>query len=160
VDQPPASTPHDPSAAPWLAENAGILFSAIRRVVADSMCAYDLGLELSALISHRWATFDADRHATRMAWALRLATELIGEAGARAAVPTVGRRGAEPQVVTLSTADLHRLSRLARAPLRLDEAAAEALAAMERSAPSPAALSGLRLSGLVVRSSSDVRHGS
>jgi len=157
VAQSHPSTPDD-APATWLAENAGTLFAAIRRVVADSLCAYDLGLELSARIGHRWETFDAERHATRMAWALLLAAELIGEASARAAVP-IGerRRGAEPRVVTLSPADLQRLSDLARAALELDEAAADALAAMERSAPSPAALSGLRPSELVHPSPSEVR---
>lgn len=57
----------------WLADNAGVLFAAIRRVVADSLRAYDLGFELSARIAHRWDTFGADRHTTRMAWALVLA---------------------------------------------------------------------------------------
>jgi len=154
--QPP--TPHDAPAARWLAENAGILFSAIRRVVADSLCAYDLGLELSALIGHRWDTFDTARHATRTAWALLLATELIADATARAVVPTgERRRGAEPQVVTLSTEDLQRLSELAHAALHLGERAGDALAAMERGAPSPGVLSGLRPSDLVRRSPSDVR---
>lgn len=153
-----SSTPGDAPATRWLAENAGVLFAAIRRVVADSLRAYDLGLELSARIGHRWETFDADRHATRMAWALLLAAELVDDATTRAAVPTgERRRGAEPQVVTLSPADLQRLSELARATLGLDEAAADALAAMERSAPSPGALSGLRPSDLVRRSPSEVR---
>ena len=159
--QSPPSTPDDAPGTRWLAENAGILFSAIRRVVADSLCAYDLGLELSARIGHRWDTFDPDRHATRMAWALLLAAELVADASARAAVPTgERRRGAEPQVVTLSTGDLHGLSDLAHAALQLDEAAADALAAMERGAPSPAALSRLRPSDLVRRSPSDVRQDS
>lgn len=157
MDQGQSATPHDAPAARWLAENAGTLFSAVRRVVADSLCAYDLGLELSALIGHRWDTFDSDRHATRMAWALRLAIDMVGEASARAAVPTLERRrGAHPQVVSLSVADLQRLSELAREPLQLDKAAADALAAMERGAPSPGALSELRPSDLVRRSSSDV----
>lgn len=142
----------------WLADNAGVLFAAIRRVVADSLRAYDLGFELSARIAHRWDTFGADRHTTRMAWALVLAAELVDDASDRAAVPTgERRRGAEPRAVTLSTADLQRLSELARAALALDEAAAGALAAMERSAPSPGDLSRLRPSDLVRRSSSDVR---
>jgi hypothetical protein len=94
MDQRQPATPHDAPAARWLAENAGILFSAIRRVVADSLCAYDLGLELSALLGHRWDMFDADRHKTRMAWALLLATELVAEASARALVPTGERRRA------------------------------------------------------------------
>ncbi len=158
MGQRPPSIPHDAPAAQWLAENAGILFLAIRRVVADSLCSYDLGLEVSALIGHRWDTFDSDRHATRMAWALLLATELITDATTRAAVPTGERRRvAAPQVVTLSIQDLERLSELAHAPLQLDEDAGDALAAMERGAPSPGALSGLRPSDLVRRSTSDVR---
>jgi len=158
VDQPKPSTPHDAPAARWLAKNAGILFSAIRRVVADSLCAYDLGLELSALIGHRWDTFDTDRQATRTAWALQLAAELVTEAAAGTVVPTGERwRGTEPQVATLSAEDLERLSELARAPLHLDEEAGDALAAMERGAPSPRALSGLRPSDLVRRCTFDVR---
>ena len=46
MDQRQPATPHDVPATRWLAENAAILFSAIRRVVADSLCAYDIGLEL------------------------------------------------------------------------------------------------------------------
>ena len=158
MDERQPSTPHDAPAARWLAENAGILFTAIRRVVADSLCAYDLGLELSALVGHRWDTFDAERHATRMAWALLLAAELVAEATARAVVPTgERRRGAEPQVVTLSGADLQRLSELAQASLELDKDAGDVLAAMERGAPSPEALSRLRPSDLVRRLPSDVR---
>ncbi|MGH2968738.1 MAG: hypothetical protein ACRDK0_06700 [Solirubrobacteraceae bacterium] len=126
--------------------------------MTDSLCTYDLGLELSALIGHRWDTFDADRHATRMAWALVLATELVAEATVRSVVPTgEARRGAEPQVVTLSSEDLERLSELAHGSLHLDEDAGDALAAMERGAPSPGVLSRLRPSDLVRRCPSDVR---
>ena len=158
MDQPQPATPHDAPATRWLAENAGILFCAIRRVVTDSLYAYDLGLELSALLGHRWDTFDSDRHATRMAWALLLVTELIAEATAQAVVPAgERRRHAHPQVVTLSTEDLERLSELANASLQLDEDAGDALTAMERGAPSPGALSELRPSDLVRRSTSDVR---
>lgn len=161
MDERQPSTPHDAPAARWLAEHASILFAAIRRVVADSLCAYDLGLELSAIVGHRWDTFDAERHATRMAWALLLATDLVAEATAREVVPTSERRrGAEPQVVALSGADLTRLSELAHASLELDKDAGDALAAMERGAPSPGAPSGLRPSDLVRRSSSEVRQGS
>lgn len=158
MDQRQPATPHDAPAARWLAENAGILFTAIRRVVADSLCAYDLGLELSALVGHRWDTFATDQHATRMAWALLLAGELIAEATARAVVPTgERRRNAQPQVMTLSSEDLERLSALAHGSLHLGEDADDALAAMQRSAPSPGALSRLRPSDLVRRSLSDVR---
>ena len=160
MDQHQPSTPHDAPAARWLRENAGVLFSAIRRVVADSLCAYDLGLELSALIGHRWGTFDAARHATRTAWTLQLAAELFAEATGRGVVPTgERRRGSAPQVVPLSDKHLQRLSELARAPLHLDKDAGDALAAMQRGAPSPEVLSRLRPSDLVRRSSSDVRQG-
>jgi hypothetical protein len=153
VDQPRPSNPQNGPASEWLAEHAHVLFAAVRRVVADALCAYDLGLELSALIGHRWDTFDAERHVTRMAWALTLAAEI-----ARGAIPTgERRRGAGARVVTLSTADLQRLSDLARESLSLDDAAGDALAAMQRGAPSPGSLSRLRVSDLVRRSSSDVR---
>jgi hypothetical protein len=158
VDQPRPSNPQNGPAAEWLAEHAHELFAAVRRVVADALCAYDLGLELSALIGHRWDTFDAQRHLTRMAWALRLAAEIVSEASARGAIPTgERRRGAGARVVTLSAADLQRLSDLARESLSLDDAAGDALAAMQRGAPSPGSLSRLRVSDLVRRSSSDVR---
>jgi hypothetical protein len=90
MDQRQPATPHDAPAGRWLAENAGILFSAVRRVVADSLCASDL----------------------------------------------------------------------APALLHLDEDAGDALAAMERGAPSPGALAGLRPSAHVRRSTSDVRQDS
>jgi hypothetical protein len=157
VEQQP-STPDDAPPTQWLAANADTLFAAIRRVIADSLCAYDLGLELSALIGHRWGSFDSERHRARLAWALILAGDLIADATARAAVPTAERRrAAQPRVVTLSASDLRRLSELGRSPLQLDGASADALAAMERGAPSPAALSGLRSSELVRRATSEVR---
>ncbi|MBA3304358.1 MAG: hypothetical protein H0U25_00305 [Thermoleophilaceae bacterium] len=153
------STPHAAPAASWLQTHAGILFAAVRRVVGDSLCAYDLGLELSALIGHRWNSFDPGGDGTRMAWALRLAIQLVDRAAERGAVPTGERcRGAaEPEVRTLSREDLHQLSELARTPLDLDDDAGDALAAMERSAPSPGMLSRLAPSGLVTRLASDVR---
>ena len=153
------STPQDPPAARWLQTHATILFAAVRRVVPDSLCAYDLGLELSALVGHRWEGFDSGRDGTRMAWALRLATELVGRAVARGAVPTGERHRAtaEPELLMLSGADLHRLSALARAPLPLDDDACDALAAMERSAPAPTSLSGLSPSSLVARLTSEIR---
>jgi hypothetical protein len=138
------STPHAAPAASWLQTHAGILFAAVRRVVGDSLCAYDLGLELSALIGHRWNSFDPGGDGTRMAWALRPTGERC-------------RGAAEPEVRTLSREDLHQLSELARTPLDLDDDAGDALAAMERSAPSPGMLSRLAPSGLVTRLASDVR---
>ncbi len=158
MDPRQSATPHDAPAARWLGENAGIIFSAIRRAVTDSLCAYDLGLELSALIGHRWDTFDAERHATRICWALLLAAELLADATARTVVPSgERRRNAQPPVVTLSAAELQRLSDLAHASLLLDEDAGNALAALQRGAPSPAALSRLQPSDLVRRSPSAVR---
>ncbi len=155
---------HQPSisegltAARWLETNASILFAAVRRVVPDSLCAYDLALELSAMLGHRWPTFEPSRDGTRLAWALRLATELIADATARGLVPKSERhRGGAPAQTTLSAADLHRLSELAHASLHLDEDAGHALAAMERGAPSPGALARLVPSDLVRRSPSDVR---
>jgi len=119
---------------------------------------YDLGLELSALIAHRWGTFDGDRQGTRMGWAFLLAAGLIAEATARSVVPTgERRRGGDPQAVILSSEDLERLSDLSRRLPRLDEDAGEVLAAMERGAPSPEKLSELRPSALVRRCGSDVR---
>lgn len=156
------STPQDPPAARWLETHASILFAAVRRVIPDSLCAYDFGLELSALVGHQWECFDSARDGTRMAWALRLATELVDRAADRGAIPSVERhRGtAEPEVVMLSGEDLHRLSELAHAPLPLDDEAGDALTAMGRGAPSPGALSGLGSSSLVGRLPSEVRQES
>ncbi len=153
------STRQDPPASRWLQTHATILFAAVRRVVGDSLCAYDLGLELAALVGHRWERFDSARDGTRTAWALGLATELIDHAVDRGAVPTGERCRAKaaPETLTLSAQDLHSLSELARAPLPLDDDAGDALAAMERSAPSPAALSRLAPSSLVRRIPSEVR---
>ena len=155
----PSSNRTDPPAARWLETHAGVLFAALRRVVGDSLCAYDLGLELSALVGHRWESYDDSRDGTRTAWALRLAAELVDGAASRGAVPAGERHraAAEPEVLMLSGEDLHRLSDLARAPLALDDDAGDALAALERSAPSPSTLSRLAASSLVGRRSSDVR---
>jgi hypothetical protein len=151
-------TPQETPAACWLGEHAGTLFAAIRYVIADSLCAYDVGLELAARVGLHWDTFDSGRHVTRLAWALGLAGELIAEAAVRGAVPTGDRRrNAHPEVVTLSDADLHSLSESARSPLPLDETARDVLATLERTAPSPRALSTLRASGLVNRAPGDVR---
>jgi len=160
MEQDDPSARQDPPAARWLRTHASTLLAAVRRVVPDSLCAYDLGAELSALLGHRWESFDSGRDGTRTAWALRLATELVARAADRGAVPTIERnRGTvEPEVLMLSREDLHRLSELARAPLDLGDDARDALAAMERSAPSPGALSRLTSSNLVDRRSSDVRH--
>ena len=148
----------DASAARWLPANANTLFAAVRCVVPDSLCAYDLGFELSALIVRGWNEFDAQRKATRMGWAIRLADELIARAAARGVVPTLERhRGGEPLMMTLSGADLHDLSELANSPLDLDEDAGDALAAMRGRAPTPGALSSLSPSHLVRRASSDVQ---
>jgi hypothetical protein len=158
MEQGQASSPDGSPAAGWLKTHATVLFAAIRRVVPDSLCAYDLGLELSAHIGHRWDSFDAERDGNRTAWAIRLATDLIADATARGLVPAGERhRGGEPSVVELSAVHLDDLSRIARASLHLDEHAGDALAAMERSAPSPGALSRLRPSNLVLLSHSGIR---
>lgn len=158
MDQRAPSTPDDSSAPRWLKTHASALFAAVRRVVPDSLCAYDLGYELSALIGHRWDAFDAHRDHTRMAWAMGLAGDLIARATARGVVPTLERqRHGEPLMRTLTSADLHRLSEMARAPLDLDAEAVEALASVERGAPPAASLSKLDPSHLVSLSSSDAR---
>lgn len=150
-------SPDHASAAGWLRAHANILFAAVRRVVPDSLCAYDLGFELSALIVRGWDEFEAHPNETRMGWAIRLADELIARAAARGVVPTLERhRDGEPLMMTLSSADLHDLSELANSPLDLDEDAGAALAAMQRRAPTPEALWSLSLSHLVRRASSDV----
>lgn len=148
----------DTSASRWLEAHANTLFAVVRCVVPDSLSAYDLGFELAALIGHAWDAFEADRNRTRMGWAIRLADELIARAVARGVVPTLERhRGGEPLMMTLSSADLHRLSDLARGSLDVEQDASAALAAMRRRAPSPGDLSSLSPSHLVRRASADVR---
>jgi hypothetical protein len=151
------AAPDDASAARWLRAHANTLFATVRCVVPDSLCAYDLGFELSALIARGWDELEAHPNETRMGWAIRLADELIARAAARGVVPTLERhRSGEPLMLTLSSADLHDLSELASAPWDLDEDAGAALAAMRRRVPTPAALSSLEPSHLVRRASSEV----
>lgn len=161
MEQRVLSAPGDPSAWRWLETHASTLFAAVRQVVPDSVCTYDLGLELAAMIGHRWEAFDAGRDRTRMAWSIRLAGELIARAIARGVVPTTERRRTPaPLTLTVSNADLHRLSELARTtPLDLDADAVDALAALGRSAPPAHLLSSLDPSHLIRRASSDVLPG-
>lgn len=140
--------------------HASTLFVVVRRAVPDSVCAYDLGLELSALIGHRWDAFDARRDGTRLAWSIGLAGELIARATARGVVLTVERqRGGEPLMMTLSDADLSDLSAMAHAPLDLDldPDAIGALSRLLARAPSAGVVSGLEPSHLVRVSSQQAR---
>jgi len=148
------STPNYSSAPRWLKTCVSTLFAVVRRVV----CAYDLGLELSALIGHRWEAFDAAPGWHEDGRAIELAGKPIAKATAHGVVPTAEReRSPEPLMMTSSNADLHRLCEMAHASLVLDADAVDALATLERSAPSTHLLSRLDPSHLVRRAVSDIR---